>query len=172
MIKIRHLTLASLLLLILLFIISAANAASDWRTPTPNDLGKESAWRDKDPNRYLLVKADFDGDGEEDVARLLINHKDGKIGLFVTMGYRKKTIPLLLETIEGKAMIEVFGIEVVKPGTYITACGKGIWKCKKGEPEELHLRNPGIDFFKYESASSYFIWNARKKRFDRIWIDD
>jgi hypothetical protein len=69
-------------------------------------------------------------------------------------------------------MIEAFGIELAKPGTYATACGKGYWDCKKGEPEELRLERAGIDFFKYESANSYFVWNAGKKKFDRIWMSD
>ncbi len=94
------------------------------------------------------------------------------MGLFVTVSSMKRAGPLLLETIKGKRMIETFGIELTKPGTYETACGKGYWECKKGEPEKLRLERPGIDFFKYESANSYFIWNDGKKKFDRIWISD
>jgi len=68
-----------------------------------------------------------------------------------------------------KSLIECFGISVAKPGTYSTASGKGYFECKDGESEQS-LGHPGIDFFKYGSANSYFIWNAGKKEFDRIWI--
>jgi hypothetical protein len=167
--KIVYLTLTMLLVFLLPF---ASHAASDWRTPTADDLGKDRMWRDEDSRRYLVVKADFDGDGIEDTARLLIRHKGDKIGLFVTVSSMKKASPLLLESIKDKRMIETFGIGLAKPGTYTTACGKGYWNCKKGEPEELRLDRPGIDFFKYESANSYFVWNTGRKKFDRIWMSD
>lgn len=158
-----------------LFILFSKNvpyAASEWRTPTPDDLGRNFIWRDEDPDRYLLVKADLDGDKKEDIAHLLINDIDDTIGLFVTLTSSKQKTPLLLETIKDKRMIEVFGIDSVKPGKYQTACGKRYWQCEKGEPKQVHLKNPGIDFFKYESANSFFIWNQTNKRFDRIWISD
>jgi hypothetical protein len=167
--KIVYLALTVLLVFIL---PSATYAVSDWRNPTADDLGKDATWRDEDTDRYLVVKADFDGDGKEDFARLLASDKSDKIGLFVTVSSIKKAGPLLLKSIKDKRTIETFGIALVKPGTYTTACGKGYWDCKKGEREELRLEKPGIDFFQYESANSYFVWNAGRKKFDRIWISD
>ena len=102
----------------------------------------------------------------------IVNDKENKIGLFVTLSSRKGAQPLLLETLDDKNTIEVMGIEVVRPGTYKTACGKGYWKCKKGEAHELKLHRAGIDFFRFESANSYFIWHAGKKKFERTWISD
>ena len=29
----------------------------------------------------------------------------------------------------------------------MTACGKGCWECKKGEPKELELSKPAFEFF-------------------------
>jgi hypothetical protein len=162
----------ALIILFVIFLPFATYAASDWRTPIAEELGKDATWRDEDPGRYLIAKADFDGDGKEDIARLLVSDRRDKVGLFVTVRSMKKTSPLLLESIKDKRMIETFGIELAKPGTYRTACGKGYWSCQKNEPEELRLERPGIDFFKYESANSYFIWNAEKKKFDRIWMSD
>jgi hypothetical protein len=154
------------------FILSANNAPPIWRAPTADELGQDSGWRNEDTDHYLLVKADFDGDGKEDVARLLVNDKDNKMGLFVTLAAAKNASPLLLETIEDKRLIEVFGIAVAKPGRFTTACGKGYWDCERNEPEQVHLTRPAIDFFKYESANSYFIWNTGMKKFDRIWMSD
>ena len=34
------------------------------------------------------------------------------------------------------------GIDIVKPGKYKTACGKGYYECEKGEPEVLKLKRP------------------------------
>ncbi len=155
-----------------LLVFPLALFANDWRVPDQNDLGQGSNWRKESADLYLVAKADFDGDGKEDVARLIVNDKENKIGLFVTLSSRKGAQPLLLETLDDKNTIEVMGIEVVRPGTYKTACGKGYWKCKKGEAHELKLHRAGIDFFRFESANSYFIWHAGKKKFERTWISD
>jgi len=66
----------------------------------------------------------------------------------------------------------VLGISVGKPGTYTMACGKGYWDRENGEPEEVRRDQPAIDFFNFESARSYFLWNASRKEFDRLWMSD
>jgi hypothetical protein len=157
---------------LLLPLVLVAQDAASWRAPTDGDLGKHSEWRKDDPHHYLLVKADFDGDGKEDIARLVINDKENKMGLLVTLSASDNPEPLLLETINDKRWIEVIGITIAKPGTYGTACGKGYYDCGKGEPEHIRLDRPGIDFFKYESANMYFLWNIGKKKFDRIYMSD
>ncbi|MDD5711204.1 MAG: hypothetical protein PHY31_00435, partial [Smithellaceae bacterium] len=146
---------------------------AQWRTPAPADLGQNSTWRDKDPDRYLVVKGDFDGDGEEDIARLLIDDEHNKIGVFVALSSRgRNAAPLQVETIGNEKMIEIFGIELVSPGSYWTACGKGYWNCAKDEPAKIHLTHPAINLFSYESASTYLIWNTKRKRFVKIVISD
>jgi hypothetical protein len=64
------------------------------------------------------------------------------------------------------------GIKSAKSGKYKTACGKGYWDCKKGEPAELNLRMPAMDLFQYESANSFFVWDSKIKKFKRIWMSD
>jgi len=119
-----------------------------------------------------VVKADFDGDGKQDVARLLINGKENKMGLFVKLSSRPDGKEIKLEEFDDKSWIEVMGISVVKPGNYRTACGKGYFECKKGEPETLKLKQPAIDFFKFGSANSFFVWDGKDKRFHKIWMSD
>jgi hypothetical protein len=157
---------------VLLPLALSAKDMTVWRAPTQTELGQNSDWRNGDQNRYLLAKADFDGGSKEDIARLLINDEESKIGLMVTLSSAGKAEPLLLEAINEKRMIEVMGIEVAKPGTYETACGKGYWDCKKNELKQVLLIRPAIDFFRHESANSYFLWNTNSKRFDRIWMSD
>lgn len=151
-------------------LVVAAQDISGWRTPTQTNLSAASAWRKEDPELYLTLNADFDGDGKTDTANLLINDKENRIGLFVTMASMKNP-PVLLEATDIKE-IRNMGIKTVKPGQYKTACGKGYWKCKKDEPEILKLKQPAIDFFTYEGANSYFVWDKKDKAFKKIWMSD
>jgi hypothetical protein len=149
----------------------SAQDISGWRAPTTSELSDDFAWRKENANLYLKAKADFDGDGKEDEASLLINDKENKMGLFVTLfSQGKKSI--LLETIKDKKNIIGMGIKSAKSGKYKTACGKGYWDCKKGEPAELNLRMPAMDLFQYESANSFFVWDSKIKKFKRIWMSD
>lgn len=165
-------TLCIVVLVLLTPLPLSAQDIPGWRVPRQSELADDLGWRKEDPNLYLMGKADFDGDGREDVARLLINDKEDKMGLFVTLSSRKKPEPLLLEAMDDKQTIEIMGIGIVKPGTYKTACGNGYWPCKNGEPAVLRLKNPAIDFFRFESANSYFVWAKETKQFRRIWMSD
>jgi hypothetical protein len=66
----------------------------------------------------------------------------------------------------------LMGISIAKPGTKPTACGKGYWKCGAGEPAELTLKRPGIDFFRFESASSTIYWDDAAGKFKRVQMSD
>jgi hypothetical protein len=164
----------TIILSVVVLMMPCALSAQDmsvWRTPAKSELTDASDWRKEDPELYLTAKADFDGDGKEDTARLMINAKENKMGLFVELGshHGKK---IRLDEIDGKSWIDVIGITVAKPGKYKTACGKGYWDCKKDEPEALNLKLPAIDYFKEGSANSFFIWDKKTKQFKRIWMSD
>ena len=148
----------------------SAQDFTDWRKPDNKELGTDYNWRKEDHNLYLTAKADYDGDGKGDNAVLLINDKENKMGLFVMLA-SKPASPLLLETTDKKEL-RGMGIKIAKPGKYKTACGKGYWDCKKEEPAILNLKQPSIDFFTYESANSYFVWDKKTGAFKRIWMSD
>ena len=134
--------------------LSAADTTS-WRTPTQGELGSNTVWRKQDPYIYLLAKGDFDGDGKEDTARLLINDKENKMSLFVTLSTSEKVEPLVLETIDDKRLIEVMGIAAAKSGTYITPCGRGYWSYKADELPQIQLDRPAISVFWTEGVNFY-----------------
>lgn len=148
-----------------------AQDIAEWRNPTQADLGDDFAWRKENTDLYLTAKADFGGDGKTDTARLLVNDKENKMGLSVTLASKKNASALLLEATD-KNEIRTMGIKAANPGQYKTACGKEYWVCKKDEPEILKLKQAAIDFFTYESANSYFVWDKKAKTFKRIWMSD
>jgi hypothetical protein len=145
------------------------NLPSGWRLPKrEEETFSADDWRSRDRDRFLVVRADFDGDGKEDEARLLVSSDGTKHGLFVFLA---SGAPIRL--FEGDArMLKAMGIHMLEPGTHETACGKGYWDCEPGEPKALELRNPGLVYFKEESAASVFFWSPTTRDFQRIWLSD
>jgi hypothetical protein len=140
-----------------------------WRMPA----GYEHAdgWRKENPERFLKVIGDFNGDSEADEARLLLRKKDKALGLFIKNRWSKHNEFFLLE-VGDSSLIHSFGIRLFKPGLYVTACGKGYWGCGENEPPEIQLGHDAIDLFKIESANSFFYWDSTINDFKRIWISD
>jgi hypothetical protein len=165
-------TIGIIFISILVPLMIAAQDITDWRTQSHAEMkSNELDWRKKDPNLFLKVTADFDGDGIEDTATILINDKENKMGLFAALSSQPGKRIKLVE-FDSKSWSEVMGIAVAEPGTYKTACGKGFWDCKADESAVLKLHRPAINLFKIESANSFFIWNPKTKNFNRIWISD
>jgi len=142
-----------------------------WRLPTSTEIDDD--WRKKDIDRYMIVKGDFNGDGVIDEARVLVRENGSGLGLFSFVSQKDHTVKAyLLDELKGVNSIHTMGIMKVSPGLYKTACGKGYWECNKGEVPEISLQHDAIDYFKTESANSYFYWDIQAKIFKRIWISD
>jgi hypothetical protein len=140
-----------------------------WRSPAKAELATPGdAWREDNSGHYQSFTGDFDGDGTVDKAELLVSTNGRRFGLFVFLGNGRRLL-LLREKIE---FLPSFGISKVGPSTFPTACGKGYWACKKGEPAEVTVAHDGILFFKSESAASVFLWSPAKKRFIQTWVSD
>ncbi|MGH9783386.1 MAG: hypothetical protein ACRD88_04305 [Terriglobia bacterium] len=138
-----------------------ADRSLDWKTfearlPTP-----------------FHAQADLNGDGLPDHAWILLRKSGKGWGLFVFIGQKgERPAVLKLEEDNGQTAAQRLGVHIVEPGEYDTACGKGYWDCEPDEPEKLKLVLPAIDFFTFESANSYFWWNAESKKFARTWMSD
>jgi hypothetical protein len=143
---------------------------SGWRKPTLAEAG--GAWRKKSPTKFLVVKGDFDGDGKVDTAELLVDESAGRFALFVRLASTEKW-HMLGEPYDVKTL-DRFGIDLVKPGKYETACGKGYDDsfCAHGEPDFLELSHAAIDFIYTESADSIFYWEPRTKTFRNVQMSD
>lgn len=163
----------SLLLLICTFSLCGASANPNipegWRLPTTEELEHKSyKWRHESLEKYQVVRADFDGDGLADEATLLVSVNGRQYGLFVLLGsggVRQLDVGEI-------AVLQFMGITAKEKGTHKTACGKGYWDCKKGEPQFITLTNTGVTYFKDESAASVFYWVPSTKKFNRVWVSD
>jgi len=119
----------------------------------------------------LVVTGDFNGDGVQDKALLLVNHRTQKLGFFVCLTSTTGCDWQRLEVMD-IAFLDVMGVAKVKPGQYETACGKGYWECGKDEPQKLSTKRDAVEFFKDESASSVYVYNPTKRKFVSVATSD
>jgi hypothetical protein len=148
----------------------AQELPAGWRRPTSAESSDE--WRQKSQTRFLAVTGDLDGDGKPDVAELLIDLSASQFALFVRLAstgkWQRVGEPVAIK------WLDRFGIDLVKPGKYKTACGKGYGDdaCAHGEPEVLKLSTSAVDFFHTESSDSIVYWDVGKKAFRETLISD
>ena len=140
-----------------------------WTKPPANLTGQQ--FREKDPNHFLFVKGDFNGDGVQDKALLLVNQHTQKLGFFIRLTTATGCDWHRLEVMD-IGFLDVMGIAKVKPGDYETACGKGYWECGKDEPKKLKTKRDAVEFFKDESASSVYVYNPGKHKFISVATSD
>lgn len=160
---------------IALFLALFANVCLSQAMPTgwtmPPAKMTDQDFRRKDSNHFLRVTGDFNGDGIQDKALLLINQQTQKLGFFVCLTTATGCDWQRLEVMD-IAFLKVMGIAKVKPGQYETACGKGYWECGKDEPEKLSTKRDAVEFFKDESASSVYVYNPLKHKFISVATSD
>lgn len=137
-----------------------------------NDELKD-AWRNESKDKFTIVKGDFNGDGIVDEAKLLVREDGSGFGIFAFVSQKNQSFKAyLLDENKDKSLIRAMGIKKASSGIYKTACGKGYWGCKQDEVPEINIRNEAIDYFKTESANSFFYWDSETNNFKRIWISD
>lgn len=148
----------------------AQDLPAGWREA--NTAEKAASWRKKSLTRFFRVEGDFDGDGKTDIAELLINPTTKQFAPFVKLASTQKW--QMLSEAGDLGSLDRFAIELVKPGKYETACGKGYDEsfCAHGEPDYLVLSHPAIDFIYTESADSIFYWDEKKRAFHEISMSD
>ncbi len=158
--------------LILSFSKDTPRLPHGWRTPTDADISDDD-WRKEDPDKYLIVKGDFNGDSIIDEARLLIREDSSGTGLFAFVSQKDHTVKAcLLSESKSADLLHRLGIRKISPGTYKTACGKGYWECDKDEVPEISIQHDAIDYFIFESANEYLYWDTKAGTFKEIAISD
>ncbi len=138
-----------------------------WRRPSPAEVS--SAWRKKSPTKFLIVKADFDGDGHADVAEILTNESGHLCGLFVRLAGGNEWHSLWQGPSTALADL---GISVVRPGKYETLCGDDPSSCNPETPKAVDLKTSAISLFFKGEASSFWYWDRKTKRFKSVPIGD
>lgn len=160
---------ALLAVVALMGLCAAQELPKGWQRPPASST--RQSFRLTNPNRFLVVTGDFNGDGVQDKAFLLVNKEATKLGFFVCLTTTKGCDWQRLEEMQ-IGFLDVMGIAKVTPGKYETACGKGYWECGKEEPKRLTTKRDSIEFFKDESASSVYVYDLKKHEFKSIATSD
>ena len=152
-------------------VATAANPPPGFRYPVEADrTGDWKTYSERLPTPYRAA-ADFNADGMTDEAWILLGATGKGWGLFLFLGQQEGPAKgIKLDGGDGQA--QSFGVSVVEPGEYPTACGKGYWDCAEDEPAKLVLSIPALDFFYFESANSFFWWDSKAEQFKRTWMSD
>ncbi len=147
--------------------------AKGWRSPTKTEVAGGWEIFAKPDRPAYLAQADFNGDGILDVAYIALATRGKAWALFVNLNSTTSRPEIIkLDEDRGETPPQTMGVSVAEPGKYKTACGKGYWKCERGEPAELELKLPGIDYGHFESADSFYWWDRSAENYVRTWMSD
>ncbi len=121
------------------------------------------------PHHHLADTGDFDGDGQEDVARLFVQRDEGVSALFVTLArdaapwaHRLATVPL--------AEVVRLGVVTRKHGDFRTTCNMGVSDDRAcGDVSEIGDHD-NLSLFTFESAARVFWWTP--DGFVSAWMSD
>ena len=129
---------------------------------------QEQSWRDVAPTKFLSVKLDMDGDGKKDIAAIVVSRDLKKSAIRVCFGgtIRKQQCQIIAA---GENIADVMGLEQKSPGCYVyTEDDAG--NLSRGQ--QICGRNSILEYFKFGSASSFFIYEISSDKFARYWDSD
>ena len=145
-----------------------------WRMPNESDYKDDwQYFRNEFPIPYH-IDGDFNGDGLLDQAWILIRSDSGdwRLYAFLNQGDQSFKAIKLIEAGQEMGEYSGYGISIVTPGEYKTACGKGYGDCGEDEVDVLTLESPAIDFRKFESYNVFYYWDFETGNFNVISMSD
>ncbi|WP_157500103.1 hypothetical protein [Lysobacter sp. Root983] len=151
---------------------------SGWRPPNARELADPML--QQSPNKFTRAIADFNADGRQDTALLLIRRKSGDEALWVHLSDRDGGYHWIkLDHIKGSASHPdaslAMAIDVEPPGVVAYACFDYAEDCNFGPDSgrpKLKLSSPSLMYFRPESAASLYFWSNSKQKFLRVWLSD
>lgn len=143
----------------------------EWREATIEDEINE--WAEVESAHTVI--ADFDSDGIDDVAKILLP-KQSNQGFRVVSVISNSPNEAKQFTLEAHDEIMAQSITIAEAEASDTvwdsACEKGYWECEIGEIRKFKIRNPSIYFCYEESACKIFMWSHTKQEFTEVIMSD
>ncbi|GAC1029232.1 hypothetical protein thsps21_00590 [Pseudomonas sp. No.21] len=149
--------------------LQAVAAEKQWVEVSPGLFAgtADEALRKQEPSGYTRAVGDFDGDGQEDSARLLVSAAgDGEFAVALALSSERQ-VPHIVST--GTDIARV-GLATQAPGRYPTACGKGAGQLDAACTEAVTLSHPALALFTFESATRVLYFEGGQLR--EAWLTD
>lgn len=141
-----------------------------WRLPRAEETAQ--SWRSNSPSRYLSVTGDFTGDGNIDTAIILVRKDGSGFAPFVAFDGRNRESRLLQgEETNPVSYLSDEGIKLLRPGKYLTTCGKG-YGCSENENESVTISTDAVELFKNEGPERMIYWDKNKGALSEVWLSD
>lgn len=147
-----------------------ASIPEGWRVADSEDEIDDWA-RFNSPNK---ITADFNGDGKQDLAQILLSTtKDKGYKLIVQMNVNDQVRVFNLDQRDDIAA-QSMAVELAEPSNEVweSACQKGYWECADNEIRQFKITKPSIQFCYIESSCSVYMWSDRKQDFINIPLSD
>jgi hypothetical protein len=134
-----------------------------WRIPTAAELGYRPA--------NAVVSGDFNGDGKQDKAMLLVSSDGSRGALYVFLAQQHGFKAYDLASFRGE-MMKRMSIRPIAAGRYATLCAQGYWPCARGESRSVTIPYDAIDLAFEEGSDSYEYWDPKTRSFKEVDMSD
>lgn len=149
---------------------SLASESDNW-VPVSIKALREDAWRRSSPHAFAHVRLDMNGDGVKDEAMLVVDRVRHRSALKVCLASNARGVSAdcqILAEDEDEGGYEIMGLEVRAPGCHRynelnEGSDTGGQVCSKAE---------ALDYFRFGSAGSFFLYDKNTRHFSRYWDSD
>lgn len=131
--------------------------------------GEAAGWRTRSPTFFVSEVLDMNADGVLDRASLVVSRDGKRSGIRVCFGGGTRRAPRCAVVGESENIAEVMGLKRLSAGCHSYhendegVLSRGNKICSKGQP---------LQYFRFASASSFFIYDVKSDRFLRYWDSD
>jgi len=142
-----------------------------WRLPAASETAQ--SWRHDSSAHYVTVDGDFQGQGSVATAKILVRQDGSGFAPFVFLKLGDGSYKFVqAEKTEPLSALNSQGIKLVKPGTYVTACGKGYGDCSNSDSKQIKLTTDAIEIFVDEGPGRIIYWDSSSNALKEAWLSD
>lgn len=153
---------------------SSAQPAGDpehWTAVSIDSLKRKDAWRRTSPNAFAQVRLDMNGDGLQDEAALVVDRVRHRSGLRVCLATKDPSAPpdcriLVEHGIEDA--YDIMALDVRAPGCH----DYNALNDRADVDGRVCSRTQALDYSRFASSSSFFLYDPKTDRFNRYWDSD
>lgn len=139
--------------------------------PADLDYLRQDAWRNDLPTAFASATLDMNGDGLMDEAMLVTDPVGHRSGLRICLASKQPKASRechVLAVVDDALGYDVMGLLVEPAGCYDYFALNDGPEVKAKVCSRAHV----LDYFRFGSAASYFVYDRKTRRFNRYWYSD